>query len=81
MSYSYKHFNKKGFTDFGFGSRIELIFALECYFLMNAHSQHRKIVKNYTQQISDEEISAFMKIEAERHFKAIENKINSNQEN
>ena len=80
MSYSYKHFNKKGFTGFGFGSRMELIFALECYFLTNVHSQHRKIVKNYNQQISDEEISAFMKTEAERHFKAIEDKIRTNKQ-
>jgi len=80
MSYSYKHFNKKGFTDFGFGSRMELIFALECYFLTNVHSQHRKIVKNYNQQISDEEISAFMKTESERHLKAIEDKIRTNKQ-
>lgn len=80
MSYSYKHFNKKGFTGFGFGSRMELIFALECYFLTNVHSQHRKIVKNYNQQISDEEISAFMKTESERHLKAIEDKIRTNKQ-
>ncbi len=74
MHYSYENFNRKGFTDFNFRSRVELKFGLENYSLSIAFTE-TKIVKNYSQQISDEEISALMKIETERHFKAIEDKI------
>jgi lipid A disaccharide synthetase len=58
---------------------MELIFGLESYILTNIFLD-KKIVKNYNQQISDEEISAFMKTEAERHLKAIEDKIRTNKQ-
>ncbi|MBU6141426.1 MAG: Fic family protein [Proteobacteria bacterium] len=76
MTYEYEDFNRKGFADFNFRSHVELKFGLENYSLINAFTK-TKIVKNYDQQISDEEISALMKIETERHFKAIEDKIRS----
>jgi len=74
MSYAYNDFNQKCFADFSFRSFVVLELDLETYSLKNV-STKTKIVKTYNQQISDEEISAFMKIEAQRHLKAIEDKI------
>jgi Fic family protein len=74
MTYEYENFSRKGFDDFSFRSHMELKLGLESYSLKNAFTE-TKIVKNYNQQISDEEISTLMKIETERHFKTIEDKI------
>ncbi len=74
MVCKYEDFSKKGCADFSFLSYIELKFDLETYSLTNEFTE-TKIAKNYNEQISDEEISAFIKIEAERHFKEIEDKI------
>lgn len=75
MYYSYKNLNRQGFTDFNFNSRIELKFGLETYSLRNQYLRDKIIVKAYNQQISDEEISELMRLDTERHFKTIEDKI------
>jgi hypothetical protein len=58
---------------FNFGSSFFLNFESRHYEIKNCLGNEAS--KHYGEQLSDEEINKILKIEAERHFKAIEDKI------
>ena len=54
---------------------LRLPFKINYYEFSNFHVRGKTIIKNYGEQLSDEEINQILKAEAERHLKAIEGKI------
>jgi Fic family protein len=67
-------------SEINFGSEIEFKFGLESY-SFESLPNHKTITKNYDEQLSDEEISEVIKLETERHFRAIEDKLKNDQKN
>ena len=84
LSYKFESLDRQNLES-DFYSSIEFNFDLGRY-SFGSHAfkfspNHKTITKNYDEQLSDEEISEVIKLETERHFRAIEDKLKNDQKN
>jgi Fic family protein len=71
IEYIYKAMKVKDVVEVNFSSKFWFEFNLTNYCLVS-HALSKKIIKNYDEQITNEEIDGILKAESERHLKTIQ---------
>lgn len=77
--YAFERFNKEGFGEFNYESRIIFQFNLSNYIIKSSCS-NKIIVKTYNEQLTEEEINEIVNLEIRKHKDMIEKKLSEVQE-
>lgn len=77
--YAFERFNKEGFGEFNYESRIIFQFNLSNYIIKSSCS-NKIIVKAYNEQLTEDEINEIVNIEIRKHKDLIEKKLSEVQE-